>query len=493
MIKSIEELNSIFSFICLENLENKCLLFETKKNKYLYDTGTSKVILLSSEEYTVLSSLIKQRICKNIDDVTVRTVAAFVKCENLLQGILNKDFYDPDRDYIKDKVSNKLSQMTLEVTQQCNLRCKYCIYGSEHLNFRDFDSKEMSWDTAKKAIEYAKNHSGKDIVISFYGGEPLIRFDLVKKAVNYALEIMKDKNVSFSMTTNMILMDEDKARFIAQTPHFSTTASIDGPEYIHDANRVDRSGKGTFFRAIRGLETLALAIKECNKDLSEHISVSMVLDQPFLNSKYDDIEKFFESLEWLPREVEKMVTYADYPFEHEISQPRQAREYIDEWVLKKNDINNFYKGTIESVLYPIHVRNITEEPQEHMKMNGCCIPGSRKLYVTSDGEFKVCERIGESPAIGNVEDGIDFEKLFGFYIDEFREKGKLDCANCWASTLCNVCYARYYNKTGFDRNTKLRICGSSRQEIHDFLIIYHTFLEENPEVINRLNDMKAMY
>ena len=103
---------------------------------------------------------------------------------------------------------------------------------------------------------------------------------------------------------------------------------------------------------------------------------------------------------------------------------------------RKRQYGHFYSGTLQSVLYPIHARHISEDAQEFMKMNGCCIPGSRKLYVTAVGEFKVCERIGKSPAIGNVYCGIDFSKLFKVYIDEFQEKekvialivGRLHCA-----------------------------------------------------------------
>lgn len=492
-VKNIEELNSYFDFIDTDNLANKCLMFNSKNNTYLYDTGTSKIFLLDdNQEIEIFFSVINQVIDKNIESDAAKKVAKMVENENLLKGIIKKDFYDVDKEYIADKVEHKLSQMTLEVTQQCNLRCKYCIYGHEHLNFRDFGTKEMTWDIAKKAIEYAKNHSTDHIVISFYGGEPLLKFELIQQAVNYARKIIVDKELSFSMTTNMVLMDEKKADFIAKTPRFSVTASIDGPEHIHDKNRVDRNGTGTFERSINGLKTLVYAMKKYDKELIDHLSISMVLDQPFLNSKYDDIENFFGKLDWLPQKIEKMVTYADYPSDYIIEQPREEREYIDEWIMENNDIDNFYRGTLQSVLYPIHVRNISEEPQEFMKMNGCCIPGSRKLYVTSDGEFKVCERIGESPAIGNVEDGINFEKLYKSYIDEFYEKGKLDCANCWASTICNVCYARYYDEKGFNRETKLKVCESTRKELQDFLILYHTYLEENPEVISRLNDIQTV-
>lgn len=494
MVTNIKVLNSYFDFIDTNDLINKCLMFSSKKNTYLYDTGTSKIFLLTNiQEINIFYSLINQIVEKEMESETVKKIANMIKSENILKGILKKDFYDVDREFIRDKVEHKLSQMTLEVTQQCNFRCKYCIYGHDHLNFRDFQSKEMTWNIAKKAIEYARDHSTDHIVISFYGGEPLLKFELIQQAVCYARKIIKDKELSFSMTSNMMLMNEEKADFIAKTPRFSVTASIDGPEHIHDKNRVDRNGNGTFSKSIAGLKTLVDSIKKCNKKLIDHVSISMVLAQPFLNTKYDDIQSFFDNLDWLPKNIEKMVTYADYPNNYVIKQPREEREYVDEWIIEQNDTNNFYGGTLNSVLYPIHARNISEEPQEFMKMNGCCIPGSRKLYVTSEGQFKICERIGESPAIGNVEDGVDFKILFDCYFDDFQKKGKSDCANCWASTLCNVCYARYYDENGFNRELKLNVCENTRKELHDFLILYHTYLEENPEVIDKLNNIQTVY
>lgn len=491
-IDNINKLNSYFDFIDVFDLKSKCLLFHTDKNVYLYDTGTGKIFLLTNQgEIDVFYSLIEQRIKGEVTEKNLEYISTFVKEEHLLKGITKKDFYDIDRDYIIDKVSNELSQITLEVTQQCNLRCKYCIYDHEHTNFRDYESKDMNWDIAKKAVDYANAHSKDRIVISFYGGEPLIKFNLIRKTVEYALETIKDKSLSFSMTTNMVLMDREKAEYIAKVPNFSVTASIDGPQYIHDANRVDINGRGSFLSTIKGLKTYIDHVKMYDSNYTSRISLSIVLDQPFTYYKYDKIEQFFRELEWLPLEVDKMVTYADYPASHIFTQPREEREYIDEWVIKKAGKDNFYNNTLESVLYPIHARSIYEVPQEYMKMNGCCIVGSRKLYVTAEGDFLACERIGESPNLGNVFTGIDYDRLFRFYIDEFQQKSKNMCSKCWASTLCNVCYARYYDKEGFNEEAKSSVCENTRKELQDFLILYHTYLENNPEVIKKLNTIEV--
>lgn len=97
--------------------------------------------------------------------------------------------------------------------------------------FRDFSPRSMSEETAIKAIDYILKNSYRDeIYVGVYGGEPLLKFDLIKKCVSYALENRGEKKVTFSMTTNGVLMTEEKAEYFASIPEFSLMFSIDGDE-----------------------------------------------------------------------------------------------------------------------------------------------------------------------------------------------------------------------------------------------------------------------
>lgn len=98
-----------------------------------------------------------------------------------------------------------LNHYSIEVTERCNLRCKYCIYHEDGVGFREFGKKDISQDTLKKAIDLLKNSKSNDFVISFYGGEPLLRFDLIKWCIDYAKETLKGKELRFNMTTNATL------------------------------------------------------------------------------------------------------------------------------------------------------------------------------------------------------------------------------------------------------------------------------------------------
>ena len=112
-------------------------------------------------------------------------------------------------DYHEDicqQIDHNLAQLILEVTQRCNFRCKYCIYNSSYEGNHDFSAANMSWDTAKQAIDYLFAHSAerKNIYLTFYGGEPLLQFDLIKQATLYAqnLATQESRNLYFNLTTN---------------------------------------------------------------------------------------------------------------------------------------------------------------------------------------------------------------------------------------------------------------------------------------------------
>ena len=107
--------------------------------------------------------------------------------------------------------------VTLEVTEKCNLRCKYCIYHPSHPEYRAFGHENMKWDVAKKAIDFLKEHSqnAENRHIGFYGGEPLLNFELIERAVEYAKKLFGE-DMSFAITTNATLVNDKIAEYFAK-------------------------------------------------------------------------------------------------------------------------------------------------------------------------------------------------------------------------------------------------------------------------------------
>lgn len=133
----------------------------------------------------------------------------------------------------------------------------------------------------------------------------------------------------------------------------------------------------------------------------------------------------------------------------------------------------------------VQCRIIADEPIRFMEQNGCCAPGERRLYVTTTGKFHVCERIGESPVIGDVENGMDLDAIKKYYVDEYAKESMPDCSKCWAVHLCSLCYAAFYDEKGIDITKKRTLCHEQRITARNELISYHQILEQNPAYLDR--------
>lgn len=128
-------------------------------------------------------------------------------------------------------------------------------------------------------------------------------------------------------------------------------------------------------------------------------------------------------------------------------------------------MKNLYSRVLISGLIHIHNRVLHEKPMGIVHYNGCCIPGKRRLYVCTDGNYKVCERIGTAPTIGHVDTGVDFEVLKRLYLTEYAQKSIPDCSKCWAVNLCDICYAQCFDESGLNIGERERIVFKSEASI----------------------------
>lgn len=165
-------------------------------------------------------------------------------------GLLYRPIADIEKAASTEKINTNLKALCLHVSHDCNLRCDYC-FASEG----DYNSGRelMSEAVAIQAVDYLVAHSGgrKTIEIDFFGGEPLMNFDVVEAVVTYGRKIEKEKHKEFyfTITTNGTLLDSHRIDFI--NAHMDNVViSIDGRQEIHDAVRHDRHGKGSYQRIV---------------------------------------------------------------------------------------------------------------------------------------------------------------------------------------------------------------------------------------------------
>ena len=490
-------------------------VFETQNNMYFYDAGTGKVIECNKNEYMVFKSLVEGDDSKNCGiekpedlDEAIENICKIAEEENLLQAPIYREFARETDQTIHHVTSEGFHQLILEVTQNCNFRCKYCVFNNYNENFRDFAPQNMKWDVAKKAIDYTKAHSGKseeEVSISFYGGEPLINYELIKKVVEYSKKIMPDKKLLFAFTTNLSLMTRDKADFFAKEG-FIILCSIDGPQEVHDAYRIDVKGDGTFNQALRGLKNLVEAYGDSAKD---RILFNSVVTPPYSKKKFDAIKNFFENIDWLPPMLTKRFSYVvrdslrkediDYScFENDCYEGKDVGKKLTsvdpltlwalENIIEDNDKDNISMDYDLDAFVRIQNRLILDRPYHLIKRNACCTPGGKRLFVRVDGTFHACERVGNVPDIGNVDNGLDLDKMKKVYIEEYEKSSLSDCSNCWAVHLCALCYSICMGEEGVDMERKRQVCESHREILKGDLVKYYQLMESRPDKLDYIQN-----
>lgn len=505
--KQFELLKKYFESIIKDNHYSRLgKVFTTSKKKYFYDTGTGKIFECKNNVYLILKHLAETNSFDALLELKMEEhelIEALIELkeavndENLLQAPPVKAFSGPNVENLVPYINEGLEQITLELSERCNLRCGYCIYGQQNDLFRDFGTRDMSFETARKAIDYAAAHSGKELAVTFYGGEPLLNLDVMKKTIDYCKETIKDKKVTYAITTNLVLMTKEIAEYIASIDDFVVTCSLDGPKEIQNEYRKFPDGTGSFDVVMQGLKNIADALGD---KISSRLTFSMVVNPPYTDEKFDLIQEFFEEIDWLPKDVVKNVTYVQDRRQEKIDEKTFLKSFegdvdpMGAWTNKK--ISNyaeleqgelFTSKNVENQFLRIHLRRLHDEPMDCYTFNGCCVPGSRRIYVTVDGKFKICERIGLSPYIGNVDQGIDMESVRKYYVQDYMKKAVKDCNECWAVHLCSICYAECYDEKGVNFDGRYALCYGLRYDMEQALSSYHEILESDPKSLEYLN------
>lgn len=485
-------------------------LFRTEKQQYMYDLGTGKVVQCTEEEFLILENIFANNGLKHYEDILLeegRLEEALVglensiNTENLLMAPKLKGFIGPYND-VEFAIGNKVQQITLDLTQKCNLKCNYCINGeSFHRANENGTAKDMPIETAKAAIDYLFLHADDSIAVTFYGGEPLLKFDLLKELVEYSKRKNEDagKTLTFSMTTNLVLMTKEIAQYFASVGGFGILCSLDGPEQIHDEHRVMRDGNGSFKRALAGLKLLVEAYGE---KAGTYISINSVLTPPYTMEKFDKMQEFYHSLPWLPKDLSVETTYVSMFEGSELSHVfneahgnnslqkpfTPLHDWIDEH--RQEEGGMFCSKFDDDTYLFIHKRAIYDEPVDGYPLQGCCVPGARRLHISVDGDYTVCERVDNAPILGNVQAGVDINLVKERYLKDYMLDSLENCSKCWAARLCRICFVDCFNKEKeYDSRLKKANCENERAAQEMQLIRYHQVLEDDPESLNHLNDI----
>jgi uncharacterized protein len=482
------------------------ILFQTESKGYIYDTGTNRILACSDHEYSLLQNLMAMDIREGLRKTqaswpmdeflrALNGVTAAIEGKNILKTKKATQFgLSAHYGDLEGFITGHLHMIILELTERCNLRCGYCIYGPQFTQKRNHGTKDMSPETAFRAIDLLGRNSRykKDIGLTFYGGEPLLRFPFLQACVDHARHTLSEKELSFSMTTNATLLTPQMAEFLANEG-FGVHVSLDGPEDIHDRHRKDANGTGSFKRTTSGLRILF----DAYRDQKQKISLSMVYSPPFSEEKISQIARLWDECPWIPKDIAISFSYAQGTLPSKENLEHRQWDYsLIEWVTKSfvETYKNCVKAHpiasqfIERKLTGLVQRPILTAPDGKYHLNGCCIPAERKLFVSVDGTLFLCERIGIAPEIGTVHTGVDIERVRGIYVKEYEEKSLPKCSECWALRLCDICYVQAYYDGRFDIDLKSGYCWAQRQIALACLKLYCSLLEINEFGLDYLKD-----
>lgn len=356
---------------------------------------------------------------------------------------------------IKKSLAN-LHQLVFEVTDACNLRCKYCGYGELYGNYDVRHSRLMRFEEAKAIIDYligiwnnsVQEFTTKTIFFSFYGGEPLLNMKLIKEVVSYVEKLhIPNRNIAFSMTTNAMLLDCHMEYLVEKKFHL--LISLDGNEW-NNSYRITPDGQNSFYQNIKHVDCLN---KKYPQYFEKYVNFNAVLHN---RNSIDEINSFMKERYGKQPRISPLSTAgirtekkeAFYQMYRNMSQNlRQSKnyeKYLDEMFINTVEYADTclflqqYNGNV----YRTYNDLFATSKAFNFIPTGTCIPFSRKLFVTVNGKVLPCEKIGHQYGLGYIHKTgsieLDYEKITNVY-NRYYEKLRNLCKTCYRVDSCDRC------------------------------------------------------
>ncbi|MBE6783355.1 MAG: thioether cross-link-forming SCIFF peptide maturase [Ruminococcaceae bacterium] len=373
-------------------------------------------------------------------DVDVKDIEeCFCQVESLKNNnkLFTPDTFESKAGDLKAKTSGVIKALCIHIAHTCNLNCEYCFasQGKYH-----GDRALMSFETGKQALDFLVANSGsrRNLEVDFFGGEPLMNFDVVKQMVEYARSIEKEhnKNFRFTLTTNGMLIDDDVIEF-ANKEMSNVVLSLDGRKEIHDRYRVDYAGNGSWEKIVPKFQKLV----EARGGKDYYMRGTFTHANPdFLNDIKQMLDLGFTELSMEPVVCAKgdpsELTEEDMPI------VKEQYEKLAELMLEKDKEGKpftFYHYMID----------LTGGPCIYKRISGCG-SGTEYMAVTPWGDLYPCHQFvgDEKFKLGDIWNGVDNTAIQEEFLS-CNVYARPDCHDCWAKLYCSGgCAANAYHATG---------------------------------------------
>ncbi|MBE6841558.1 MAG: radical SAM protein [Ruminococcus sp.] len=478
--------------------------FNTRKgNSYIYDGVSSSVIpdegvleeiiKLHNDNYDYIQIL--DKLSRKYDEQILKSAIKFADRWNKKYGGF---FVDTDNvikpikanaDMVKQYMDNgELYLLVLSVTEDCNFRCKYCYLSETYDYTRNRTSCHMTFETAKKAVDfyfdlirkYKKIKPNKKASINFFGGEPLLEMDLVRKVVEYAKKTCPVE-LDFDITTNGYLLTDEVADFLVEND-FYVAVSLDG-DRKNNSNRVMSKNTETFEKVLENIKRFRKRYPLYGK-----FGLLAVYD---INTDLEKNAEFFDDIELPPVLRVTGVASNNTCYYQKFSEEDYARfnkqitKLREEYIEKKKKslpISTYQMVLFENELFQLYMRRRYKDNKGAiLPYTGTCLPGVR-LGVRADGTFDICERMNQEFPIGNVNDGYNLENIAQI-INRYNDDVTGKCGTCIGNKVCSICYANVAGDKKFNCDSK--VCNQVREFVKNGFALLYEILEENPDAFKQ--------
>lgn len=477
------------------------MVFKTKSNYYFYSKRHNRIILI----HPLLAQVIEAKeSSRHSPPLTGRKYKYYIDKYELLK---ERGYFDPpdiDRQisgrYTGGAIrahlhNNKL--LVFEVTDACNLKCKYCGYGEFYCGYDKRKNRNLGFEKARTLLDYmvpfwnspSHYHHQKGIRLGFYGGEPLMNFPFIRKTVRYAESIPLENNYfTFGMTTNGVILDKYIDYLVEK--RFRLLISLDGDQECNGF-RVFHNGKPAFDTIYRNI----CLVREKYPDyFHENVKFQSVLHR--LNS----VERIYDFFKTRFDKIPGISSVSPFGIKESMKEHFE-KVYVDmsdsfsqAGVRVKNETLRWLRGEnirrVADILYN-YSANTFKRPQDLLPATakqtiptGTCVPLNRKIFLNVNGKILPCERVSSSHACGTVSGGrvhIDFDEIarkYNGYFDRLAQR----CRQCFSTRKCSNCILQ------MEEHKDRFKCPAftSREQLGKSLAEGIRGLEENPGLYKRI-------
>jgi uncharacterized protein len=422
------------------------VIHQYKSNGYniVLDVNSGAVHVVDEVTYDVISLFeeldadsITAKLSQEYPEEDIREVIEEVRQLKEDGQLFTEDIYQPFVEKFKETRQTVVKALCLHIAHDCNLACKYCFAEEGEYHGR---RALMSFEVGKKALDFLVANSGNrvNLEVDFFGGEPLMNWDVVKQLVEYgrSLEKANNKKFRFTLTTNGVLLNDEIMEYLNKEMS-NVVLSLDGRKEVNDNMRPFRTGKGSYDLIVPKFQKLA----DSRNQTDYYVRGTFTRD----NLDFSEDVKHFADLGFKQMSIEPVVGPEEDPYSiREKDLPQIMEEYDKlalEYIKREKEGNgfNFFHFMID----------LNQGPCVYKRLSGCG-SGTEYLAVTPWGDFYPCHQFvgDEDFLMGNVDEGIIRDDLVGKF-SNCNVYSKEKCKNCFAKFYCSGgCAANSYNFHG---------------------------------------------